>query len=112
MHRIELVGGARHLRAVGDDRSGNDRAEHLGAGGELQRLEAAAEGVHQAVTRGFVGFLRGDLVLGDVVDDVDEDLVGIGADVGDMRGHVLCFRWSIGMRRIRCSGCSCSISGR
>ncbi len=55
--------------------------------GILQRLEAAAQRVHQAVARGLVGLPRGDLVFAGVVDDVDQDAVGIGADVADVGGH-------------------------
>ena len=63
LDRVELELGARHLGAVRHDRARHDRAEQLGAGGILERLEAAAERVDQAVAGGFVGELAGDLVL-------------------------------------------------
>ncbi len=85
LDRIELVGGPGHLRAVGHRRARNDRPQELGARRVLERLEAAAERVHQAIAGGLVGLLGRDLVLVDVVGDVDEDLVGIGADVADVR---------------------------
>ena len=55
--------------------------------GYVERLEAAAQRVDQAVARGVVGASLRDLVLRDVVGDVDQDLVGLGADVGDGCGH-------------------------
>ncbi len=87
LHRVHLVGRAGHLRAVGHDGAGDDGPQHLGAGGVLEGLEAAAEGVHEAVAGGLVGLRALHLVLDDVVGDVDEDLVGLGADVADVGGH-------------------------
>jgi hypothetical protein len=78
VHRVELELRARDLGAVGNDRARDDRPQELGAAGKLQRLEAAAERVHEAIARGVVGLLGGDLVLVDVVDDVDQDLSGSG----------------------------------
>src|SRR5690242_21288658 len=54
----------------------------------------AAQRVHQAQPRGVVGFLADDAAAGDVVGDVGENLVGLGADVGDVGAHY--FRSLIG----------------
>jgi hypothetical protein len=55
--------------------------------GILERLEAAAQRVDEAVARRVVGERARDLLLADVIGDVDEDLVGLGADVADRCGH-------------------------
>src|SRR5262249_20918924 len=94
---IELERGAGDLRAVRDDRAGDDRTEELRACRKAQRLEAAAERVHEAIARGVERLLRGDLVRADVVDDVDQDLVRIRPDVADVRGHAY-LRFSIGTK--------------
>ncbi|CAM2154606.1 hypothetical protein PT2222_300120 [Paraburkholderia tropica] len=88
LNRVELECGARHLRAVRDDRARHDGPEQLGAGGIGERLESAAEGVQQAVAR---RRQRGGAVAGqavqDVVDDIDEDLIRLWPDMGIRRGH-------------------------
>jgi len=55
LYGVELVGGAGYARAVRHGEAGDEGAEELGAGGEVEGLEAAAEGVEEAVARGFVG---------------------------------------------------------
>ncbi len=47
--------------------------------GYLQRLEAAAERVHQAVVRGFVSRFAVNAVRQRVVGDIGEDFVGCGS---------------------------------
>ena len=103
LHGIQLVRGARHLRAVGNDGAGHDRSHQLGACGVGQRLEAATQRVDQAMAGRGQRLLAGDLVARGVVGDVDHDLVGLGTDVADGGGHVfsrsgrgLYLRWSIG----------------
>jgi hypothetical protein len=83
-HGIELELRARHLRAVGNHRAGDDGAEKLRACRERKGLETAAQRVHEAIARGLVRVLAGDLVFLDVIDDVDQDLVRIGPHVADM----------------------------
>ncbi len=51
LNRVKLKRRAGNLRTVGHHGSGHDRAEQLGAGGILERLETAAEGIDQAVAR-------------------------------------------------------------
>ena len=88
LHRVELELRARHLGAVRHDRARHDRAHQFGAGRIFQRFQTAAERVDQAVARGVVGDFGVDLVFGHVIDDVDQDFIGLGTDVGDMCGHV------------------------
>ena len=84
-HRVELKGRAGHFGAVRHHRSRNNRPHELGACGVRQRLEAATERVHQAQPRGVVRFGALDFILERVVGDIDQDLVGFGADVGNLR---------------------------
>ena len=63
LHGVELVAGAGNACAVADIVPGHEWAEELGAGGEVERLQAAAEGVEQAVARGLVGERGFDLVV-------------------------------------------------
>ncbi len=49
------IAGAGDARAVVHGEAGDERAEELGAGGEVEGLEAAAEGVEEAVAGGLVG---------------------------------------------------------
>ncbi len=83
LHRIELEPGSGHLGAIGHDGAVDDRPQKLGAGRIFERLEAAAKRIHQAVARRFVSLLALDTVLGHIVGNVDQDLVGFGRDVGD-----------------------------
>src|SRR4030067_518707 len=69
--------------------SGNDGAEELGAGGVGERLQAAAERVHQAQPRGVVGLGALDVELGGVIGDVHQDLVRFRAHVGTVRRHAV-----------------------
>ncbi len=92
LYRIELELRAGHLGAVGHHRPGHDRAEHLGARRIGQGLEPAAQSVRQTQARGVVRLLAGDVVVESVLGDVDEDSVGIGADVGDVCGHISCLK--------------------
>ena len=55
LHGVEAIAGAGDARAVVHGEAGDERAEELGAGGEVEGLEAAAEGVEEAVARGLVG---------------------------------------------------------
>ena len=84
---IHLKLRTRHFRAVWHQRALHNRSKHFSARRIFQRLEAAAERIEQAVARGVVGFFGFDLVLGDVVDNVGEDLVRFWADVGNVCGH-------------------------
>ncbi len=85
LHRIQLEARAGDARALGDRGSRNEGPEKLGARGILERLQAAAERVHEAQPRGVVGFRAPYLVLADVIGDVDEDLVRPGPDIGNRR---------------------------
>ncbi len=77
LHRLELERRARHARAARHHRPRHDGPEHLRAGGILQRLEAAGERIHQAITRGVVGLLAIDRRGVRVVRDRDENGVRI-----------------------------------
>lgn len=83
LYRIELIGRAGHLRAVGHDRPRHDGPEQFGAGGIGERLEAAAERVDQTIASGLEGQIAADLVGEDVVDNIRENLVGCGPHVRD-----------------------------
>ena len=87
LHGVELALGARDLRAVRHRRARDDRAQQLGAGRVFERLEAAAQRVDQAIARGVVRFLVLYGIVFYVIGDQRQDLVGLGPDVGDMRGH-------------------------
>ena len=81
--------GARHTRAVRDDGAGDERPEVLGAGGKAQRQQAAAEGIHQAVAGGVVRFFGLDFEVEDIVGNVLQDRVVVGAVVQvDVGAHV------------------------
>ncbi len=75
LNRVELKSRARYLGAVGHDGSRHDRAQQLGAGWILERLQAAAESVDQAVARGGVCQFALDGVAADIIGNVDENLV-------------------------------------
>ncbi len=80
LHRIEFIGRPRHPRPTRHDRARHQWSHQLGAGGEGQRQQAAAQGVHQAVAsrlHGFLAFL--DLGVENVVGHVDQDRVRLGA---------------------------------
>jgi hypothetical protein len=85
LHRIELEARAGDARAVLNDGARDQRPEKLGARGIFERLQAAAQRVHQAETRRAVGLGAFDLVLAYVVRDVDEDFVRLGPDIGNGR---------------------------
>lgn len=51
-HRIELIGGSGHAGAIGDVGALDDGAEQLGALGELEGLQTAAESVDEDPSRG------------------------------------------------------------
>ena len=89
LYRIELELRAGDFRAVGHHGAGDDGPYELGAGRVFEGLKPAAQRVDQAVARGLVSNAALDLVLGDVVDDVDKDFIGLGADVGDGSRHCL-----------------------
>src|SRR5215472_153787 len=73
LHGVELVACTGDARAVLHRETGNDWAEQLGAGWEVERLQPTTKRVEQAVPCGLVGKGAGDLVITDVVNDVDED---------------------------------------
>jgi len=87
LHRIQLELRAGNLGAVGDDGAGHDGAHELAAGRVFQAFQAAAQGVDQAVAGGFERQRTVDLVVEHVIDDVHQDLVGLGTDVGNGCGH-------------------------
>src|SRR5690606_35521078 len=86
LDRVQLELGAGDLGAVGHNGAGHDGAQQLGAGRVVQRLQAAAQGVDQAVAGGLEGQGAVDLIVQHIVDDVDQDLIGLGADVGSGGG--------------------------
>ena len=73
---------------MGDDGAWHDRAQQLSACGVFQRFQAAAQGVDQAVAGGLVGQAAADFIVQYVVGDIDQDLVGLGTDVGDRGRHI------------------------
>src|SRR5699024_4604481 len=62
-----------------------------------QRLQAAAQGVDQAVTRGAQCLVAGDFVVADIVRNADDDLIKAdatgGADIGCRHENVSCSRY-------------------
>ena len=74
--RVHVVVGARHVRAVGDRRAGHDRAQELGALGEVEGQHGARHGVQHRVPRRLDRIPRLDLVTDHVVGDVQQQLVG------------------------------------
>ncbi len=88
LDRVELELRTRHFRTVRHHRARHYRSQQLGASRIFERFEAATERVDQAVARGLIGDVRFDFVFGDVVDDVDDDLIPFGADVRNVCGHV------------------------
>ena len=87
LDRIELELRAGYLRSVRDDRTRDDRSEQLGARRIRQRLEPAAQGVDEAVARRLVRFLALHAVMRDIVGDIDQHTVRLGAHIGDRGGH-------------------------
>ena len=83
LDRIELELRAGHLRSVRHGRAGHDRSEQLRARRIRERFESAAQRVDQAVARRLVRFLAFYPVMGDIVGDIDEHLVRLGAHVRD-----------------------------
>jgi len=81
MVRTGDAGAVRHLGA------GNDRPEQPAAGRVVERFERAAERIDEAVARRLEGSARVDAVVEDVVGDVDQNAVGIGAAGGNSRAH-------------------------
>jgi predicted ATPase len=71
-----IVGGFDLAAAVAV--AADDRAEELGARGEVQREHHAADAVHQAVARGVVGFGAVDAAREDVIGDFAEERFGGG----------------------------------
>ena len=62
--------------------------EVLGALGKTQGQQAAAQGIHQAVTGGIEGCLAGDGVIADVIGNIDQHLIGVWSVVDvDVGGH-------------------------
>ncbi|MNF56060.1 hypothetical protein D3C84_375390 [compost metagenome] len=81
LERIETERGARHARAVWHDGALDQRPEVLAALGKTQGQQTAAEAVEQAVARGVQGLGGLDLVVQDIVGDVLDHLVIVGASV-------------------------------
>ena len=83
LDRVELELRARHLGAVRHNgaraRSGPAAWCRPGIRAPRGRSPACPSGIARRV----VGFLAVDLVVQDVVGDVDQDLVGLGTDVGN-----------------------------
>ena len=84
---IELVAGAGDARAVPDRGAGDDGSEELGAGRIGEGEDAAGEGVGEAPAGGVVGLIAREGGAERVVGEIDEQLVGGGADVADVGGH-------------------------
>ncbi len=76
--RVQLVRGPGHARAAGQRRAGHDRAEQLGTGRVIERLEPAGERVHQAVMRGLERKITVDLGVAYVVGDIGDFPVPVG----------------------------------
>ena len=77
LHRVELELGPGHLGAARRHGLQVDQPEQL-VRQVFQRLEAAAQRVHQAVARGVVRLLAGDQELGRVIRDDVRTLSGFG----------------------------------
>ena len=90
-HRVHFMRSAGDARAVAHGGTGYQRAEVLGALGETQRQQAAAQRVDQAVARGVIGFRRLDLHAAYVFCDIHQHLVGGGAVVHFYIGTHLLF---------------------
>ena len=89
LDRIEAITGAGDARAKRDDGAFHHGAEVFGALGEAQRQQATAQRVHQAVAGGVEGFDGLDLEVEDVVGNVLQDRVVVGAVVlVDVGAHV------------------------
>ncbi|MNS52105.1 hypothetical protein D3C72_848090 [compost metagenome] len=81
LDRVEAIGGAGNACAERDDGAFDDRAQMLGAFGKAQRQQAAAQRVHKAVAGGVEGFGGGDFEGEDVIGDVLQDMIVVGAVV-------------------------------
>ena len=88
LYRIELELGAWHFGTIGHHRAWNDGSEQLGASRILQGFESATERIDQTIARRLVGELRADLITRDVIDDVEQDLIGFRSEVGKSRHYV------------------------
>ena len=80
-YRVQSERGARYTRAKRHHRALDDRPQVLGALGKAQGQQATTQCVHQAVTGGVQRSLGIDPVVEDVVGDVLQDLVVVGAVV-------------------------------
>src|SRR5688572_14353512 len=87
VHRVELELGARHARAIRHRGALDDRAEQLVAGRVFERLEAAAQRVHQAVARRGVRVVALYLEILRVAGNQRQDLVRLRPDIGNMGRH-------------------------
>ncbi|MNE25105.1 hypothetical protein D3C80_1184230 [compost metagenome] len=81
LDRIETETRARHARAIGHNGALDERAEVLAALGKAQGQQTAAESIHQAVTGSVQRLGRLDPVAQNVVGNVLQDLVVVGANV-------------------------------
>src|SRR3989338_3531440 len=84
LYRVEDEISAGDADAAGDSRAGNYGPKELGAGGEAQGEDAAAQAVHQAVAGRIVGLGAVYLVLVGVVRYFGDDRVRPGPDIGYM----------------------------
>ena len=88
-HRIKAIRGARDASAKRHDGAFDDGAKVLGAFGKTQRQQTATQRVHQAVAGGVQGFGGFNVEGQDVVGDVLQDTVVVGAVVQvDVGAHV------------------------
>jgi len=86
---FSFSGQARHSRTERHDGAFDDGTQVLGALGEAQGQQAATQRVHQAVAGGVEGFGGLDLEVEDVVGNVLQDRVVVGAVVlVDVGAHV------------------------
>ena len=77
---LEFVRRAGDAGTARQRRAGHDGAHELGAGRVVECLEAAGQGIQQAVVGGLERKIGIDLVVADVVGDVGEGLVPVGTD--------------------------------
>ena len=77
LHRVQFMGGAGHARAVAHRGALHQWTEMLGAFGKAQGQQAAAQGIHQAITCGGVGLVGIALVIAHIVGDIHQQLIGL-----------------------------------
>src|SRR5699024_9533502 len=72
---LEAAPGAGHVSTVVQRHARHDRAEQLGTLGKLERHHRTGKRILEAVMGGFPGFVRGNLVIANVVGDLFKQLV-------------------------------------